>query len=141
MTTPTVTDRYRALWARWFVIVSIVAGLGLAVALNRVAPLLRTSALWGWATSFVLCGAGGWLAFWSLRQQTKTFMLVLFGGMAARLLVAGVALVVAVLAFNLDPAGFAIGLLASYAVYQFIEIAIVQRQQSAARSLEHEERE
>jgi len=132
MGAPTQPERYQRAWGRWFSGATLVAALGLAYPLQLVAPLLRTSALWGWLVSFVLCATGGYMAFWALRQQTKTFMLVVFGGLTARLLLAGAALILAVLVFDLNPAAFAAGLLGSYSVYQTIEIVMIQRQQTAA---------
>ena len=131
------SSRCRRLWTRWLVILTGLAALVAAYPLAVVSPLQRNSVVLGWLISLALGTTSGFLAFWSMAQSMKRFMLVVLGGVVVRLALAGVAVVLALMTTGVHVVAFLIGLLGSYVVYQVLELVVLHvgtSQSSGARS-------
>jgi hypothetical protein len=125
---------HRRAWLIWFLGVSIAIGLAGYLPLRAVSSLTRNSALAGWIVAILLSGSAGWLVFWAFEKSHKALLMVTFGGMLARMVIVGILAAVAALMDIVDEIGFIAGLFGPYFIYQFVEVMILLRYQTAVTS-------
>jgi peptidoglycan/LPS O-acetylase OafA/YrhL len=109
-----------------------------SLSLVELSPLLSISPtqeglFWGILVSIALAVASFFALRWSVARSYGTFLNVLFGGMLARLVVIGGAMVWVWQFSTMNAVAFTIAVLAGYVVFQVIEVFVAQKQVRSAR--------
>jgi hypothetical protein len=119
-------------FARYVALVSSVACATLAAAWPLLAPDWRPAAAAGAALALAYTVVAYGLVIWAGRRSTNVFLGAVLGGMVGRMGLMLAAVVMAVLLLGLPKVPLAVSLLAYFVVFLVLELALIQRQTSAA---------